>query len=106
MTSSERTNFKQSVVLLHAYLDGELSVSESVEAERAIAADGKLAAQAAAVRALKHALQTRLPVEALPADFTARVAQRVGHLDAACRVRRACDGPFERGDVARAARRR
>jgi anti-sigma factor RsiW len=78
MRSSERTSADDSVVLLHAYLDGELSVSESAEAERTIAADPELAAEAAAVRALKHALQTRLPHETLPADFAARIAGRVG----------------------------
>jgi anti-sigma factor RsiW len=65
-------------LLVHAYLDGELSVSEAVEAERAIAADSTLAAEAAAVRALKHVLQTKLPPERLPPDFAARVASRVG----------------------------
>jgi anti-sigma factor RsiW len=77
MTPSERTNLEDSVVLLHAYLDGELSVSESAVAERTIAAKPALTAEAAAVRALKHALQT-LPREALPADVAARVARHVG----------------------------
>jgi anti-sigma factor RsiW len=77
MTSSERTNLEDSVVLLHAYLDGELSVSESAVAERTIAAKPALAAEAAAVRALKHALQT-LPRDTMPADVAAWVARQVG----------------------------
>lgn len=76
--TSERINLEPSVVLLHAYLDGELSVSESAEAERNIAANEELAAEAAAVRALKHALQTRLPPERLPPDFASRMAGRIG----------------------------
>ena len=63
---------------LHAYLDGELSVSESAEAERKIAESGELAAEAAAVRALKHALQTQLTPETLPPDFASRIAGRIG----------------------------
>jgi anti-sigma factor RsiW len=78
MTASERTNLENSVVLLHAYLDGELSVSESAEAERSIAASRELAKEAAAVRALKRALQTQLPPETLPPDFVSRIAGRVG----------------------------
>lgn len=78
MTPSEWTNPEDSAVLLHAYLDGELSVSESAEAERAIAASDALAAEAAAVRALKRALLTRLPHETLPPEFAARIAGRIG----------------------------
>lgn len=78
MPSSERTHPGETVVLLHAYLDGELSVSESAEAERAIDADHALAVEAAAVRALKQALRTRLPREKLPADLAAHVARRIG----------------------------
>src|SRR5262245_53822833 len=76
--TSERTRPEDSNMLVHAYLDGELSVSEAVEAERAIAADGALAAEAAAVRALKRVLQTKLPPERLPPDFAARIARRIG----------------------------
>jgi anti-sigma factor RsiW len=65
-------------LLVHAYLDGELSVSEAVEAERAIAAYSALAAEAAAVRALKRALQTKLPPEPLPPDFATRIARSIG----------------------------
>lgn len=78
MTPSERINLEESAVLLHAYLDGELNVSESAAAERTIASEPALAAEAAAVRALKHALQTRLPRETLPADVAARVTRHVG----------------------------
>ena len=78
MTPFEPINLEPSVVLLHAYLDGELSVSESVEAEKKIAANDELAAEAAAVRALKRALQTHLPPETLPLDFASRIAGRIG----------------------------
>jgi anti-sigma factor RsiW len=78
MTASKGTNLENSVVLLHAYLDGELSVSESAEAERSIAASRELTREAAAVRALKRALQTQLPPETLPPDFASRIAGRVG----------------------------
>jgi anti-sigma factor RsiW len=85
MTSSERINLEPSVVLLHAYLDGELSVSESAEAERKIAANDGLAAEAAAVRALKRALRTQLPPEKLPPDFSSRIARRIGLSRPRCR---------------------
>jgi hypothetical protein len=85
MTSPERINLEPSVVLLHAYLDGELSVSESAEAERKIAADDGLAAEAAAVRALKRALRTQLLPETLPPDFSSRIARRIGLSRPRCR---------------------
>ena len=78
MTPSERTNPEELVVLLHAYLDGELSASESAVTERMIAAKPGLAAEAAAVRALKQALRMRLPRQRLPADVAARLARHVG----------------------------
>jgi anti-sigma factor RsiW len=64
--------------LVHAYLDGELSVSESLEIERAIAMSDELAAEAAGVRALKQALSSRLPPETLPPQLIARITNQVG----------------------------
>lgn len=78
MTESEGATPQNSTVLVHAYLDGELSVSESLEAERLIAASSELAAEAAAVRALKDALHSRLLPEKLPSQFAERIAGRVG----------------------------
>ena len=78
MTSPEPGMPQDSTVLVHAYLDGELSAAELAEAERAIWASSALAAEAAAVRSLKHALQTRLPPEALPPRFASRIAESVG----------------------------
>ena len=78
MTPSQPGMPQDPTVLVHAYLDGELGAAELAEAERAIGASSALAAEAAAVRALKHALQTRLPPEALPPRFASRIADRVG----------------------------
>jgi anti-sigma factor RsiW len=64
--------------MVHAYLDGELSIRELVEAERAIAASRELAAEAAAVRALKRILQASLPRESVPPQSAARIAERIG----------------------------
>ena len=74
----ERARPQDSRDLIHAYLDGELSLSESIDAERAIAADRALAGEAAAVGALKRALQTKLPPVSLPSDLAARITSRVG----------------------------
>jgi anti-sigma factor RsiW len=78
MTPSQTRMPQDPTVLVHAYLDGELSAADSAEAERAIGASSALAAEAAAVGALKHALHTRLLPEALPPRFASRIADSVG----------------------------
>lgn len=75
--TSERPKPEESIVLVHAYLDGELDVRDSMDVERAIAANGELAAEVNCVRALKRALQT-LPQERVPPDLAGRIESRVG----------------------------
>jgi anti-sigma factor RsiW len=105
--TSEPTRPEDASILVHAYLDGELSVSESVEVERLIAADSALAAEAAAVGALKRVLQTKLPRESLPPNLAARIADRVGLAVSAVDLNRAGGvglgrgGSVERADVDR-----
>jgi len=69
---------QDSRVLVHAYLDGELSVSESLEIERVIASSDELAAEVAGVRALKEALLYRLPSETLPPQLMVRITNLTG----------------------------
>lgn len=68
---------QRDTLLLHAYLDGELGVSDSLDAERLISGSDTLAKEAAAVRQLKADLQS-LPLEPVSADFVARVIRHVG----------------------------
>ena len=67
-----------SKLLVHAYVDGELDPVNAMAVERQIAADPALVADAARVRALRKALQEKLPPTELPAGLEARVRQAVG----------------------------
>jgi len=69
---------QRDTLLLHAYLDGELGVSESLDAERVISGSDRLAKEAAALRQLKANLHQKLPLESVSADFVARVTRHVG----------------------------
>src|SRR5262245_53652716 len=75
--TAERPGAVGSAVLVHAYLDGELSVTEALEAERAITTDSALAAEAEAVRALKKALGA-LPPDVPSARFVDSIERRFG----------------------------
>jgi anti-sigma factor RsiW len=60
-------------LIVHAYVDGELDVVQSLEIERQIAGDPTLAAERARVEALRSAIRERLPREAAPPNLVRRI---------------------------------
>ena len=62
MTSSSSRD--DSILLLHAYLDGELDAAAAIEMEQRIAADPALTAERDRIETLRRALRERLPREA------------------------------------------
>jgi anti-sigma factor RsiW len=67
-----------SKLLLHAYLDDELSLPETIAANGRLAADPALAAEAATILRLKQRLREKLPIERAPARLQARIEKSVG----------------------------
>jgi anti-sigma factor RsiW len=65
-------------LLLHAYVDDELSLPETIAARARLAADPALAAEAKAVLRLKQTLREKLPPEPVPARLKGRVEAAVG----------------------------
>ena len=70
------------LLMLQALLDGELDASGVIDMERRIAADPRLAAEYARLRALRGALQGGALRETAPASLRARIAVATG-VDAA-----------------------
>src|SRR5262247_2733911 len=68
----------RAVLLVHAYVDGELDPANVIAIEQRMAAEPKLAAEQARVVALRRALRERLPQEAAPPGLEARVRRTVG----------------------------
>jgi anti-sigma factor RsiW len=66
------------VLLVHAYLDGELDPANALEIERRLAADPALAAERDRVEALRTALRQNFPREAPPPGLRARIEAMVG----------------------------
>ena len=60
------------VLLVHAYLDGELNAAQALEIERQIAVDPTLAAERARVEALRTAIQDHFPREPAPPNLVRR----------------------------------
>ncbi|HKA70709.1 MAG TPA: anti-sigma factor [Xanthobacteraceae bacterium] len=71
MTEPPRAD--DSLLLVHAYLDGELDAARALEVERRIASEPALAAERDRVAALRRLVHERLPPEAVPAGLAARV---------------------------------
>ena len=65
-------------LLLHAYLDDELSLPETIAARAQLGNDPALAAEARSVLNLKRALREKLPREPVPARLQARIEQSIG----------------------------
>jgi anti-sigma factor RsiW len=65
-------------LLLHAYLDDELSLPETIAARAQLAANPALAAEAKTIMRLKQALREKLPPETVPPRLKARVEAAVG----------------------------
>jgi anti-sigma factor RsiW len=68
----------RAILLVHAYVDGELDPANVIAIEQRLAAEPKLAAEQARVVALRRALRERLPQEAAPPSLDARVRRTVG----------------------------
>jgi anti-sigma factor RsiW len=66
------------VLLIHAYLDGELEPSAALAVERRIAGDPRLAAERDRILALRRALQEHLPREAPSDALRDRIGKAVG----------------------------
>ena len=72
------TQGEDDILLVHAYVDGELDPANVIALEQRMAAEPKLAAEQARVVALRRALRERLPQEAAPPSLEARVGRTVG----------------------------
>src|SRR5271168_3054877 len=76
MTSS--TSDDNSVLLVHAYLDGELDPANALEIAQRISTDPALAAEGERVQALQQLIRERLPREVAPPGLRARIEASVG----------------------------
>ena len=77
MTPSS-TATERSDLLLHAYLDGELDVSGSVDVEKNIGSDPVVANNAASIIALQKVLREKVPHEPIPPYLKSRIDAAVG----------------------------
>jgi anti-sigma factor RsiW len=69
-----------SVLLVHAYLDGELDAANALAIAQRMNAEPALAAESERITALKSLIQERLPRESAPPGLHARVEASVGGL--------------------------
>ena len=76
MTSS--TSDDNSVLLVHAYLDGELDPANALEIAQRMSTDPALAAEGERVKALQRLIHERLPREVSPPGLRARIEASVG----------------------------
>jgi anti-sigma factor RsiW len=67
-----------SVLLVHAYLDGELDPANALGISQQMATDPALAGEAERVKALQQAIQQLLPREAASSGLRARIEHSVG----------------------------
>ena len=67
-----------SVLLVHAYLDGELDPANALGIAQQMGKEAALAAEAERVKALQQLMHERLPRETAPADLRARIEASVG----------------------------
>ncbi len=73
LTSDDKT-----VLLVHAYLDGELDAANALEIAQQMNVEPALAAEAGRVNALRQLIRERLPPEAAPPGLRARIEASVG----------------------------
>jgi anti-sigma factor RsiW len=66
------------MLLVHAYLDGELDPANALSLERRIEADAALAAERMRTETLRRALRERVPAKPLPPQLRRRVEAAVG----------------------------
>jgi len=74
------------VLLVHAYLDGELNAAQALEIERQIAVDPTLAAERARVEALRTAIQDHFPREPAPPNLVRRIEAAISARQATRRL--------------------
>jgi anti-sigma factor RsiW len=74
------TTDDNSVLLVHAYLDGELDPANALGIAQQMSTDPALAAESERVKALQRLIHERLPREEAPAGLHARVEASVGGL--------------------------
>jgi anti-sigma factor RsiW len=67
-----------SVLLVHAYLDGELDPANALEIAQRMSADPALAAEGDRVKALQQLIRERLPRQEAPSGLRARIEESVG----------------------------
>jgi anti-sigma factor RsiW len=77
-TSSKRSLPDDPVLLLHAYLDGELDPINALEMERRIAADPALASERRRIEALQQLVRDRMPRELPSPNLRARIEEAIG----------------------------
>jgi anti-sigma factor RsiW len=70
----------KSVLLVHAYLDGELDPANALGIEQQMGTDPALAAEGERVKALQRLIHERLPREDAPPNLHARIEGSVGGL--------------------------
>jgi anti-sigma factor RsiW len=70
--------FKNPMLLVNAYLDGELDPAATLAFEQQMAADPALAAKCVCLETLQRLLRERLPREAAPPGLRARIEASVG----------------------------
>ncbi len=68
----------ESVLLVHAYLDGELDPANALSVERRIESDPALAAERMRIETLRRALRDRVEPKPLPPQLRRRVETAVG----------------------------
>src|SRR6266487_1795088 len=69
---------KDQIVLVHAYLDGELDVASALAVKAQIDASSQLGAELANASALRDALRRSFPPEPLPARLRQRIDAAIG----------------------------
>jgi anti-sigma factor RsiW len=72
------TNQDDPILLVHAYVDGELEPAHALEVERRLAGEPALAAEHSRVVALRRVIGERLPPEATPSGLARRIEAAVG----------------------------
>jgi anti-sigma factor RsiW len=75
---SESTSDDNSLLLVHAYLDGELDAANALAIAQRMSAEPALAAEGERVMALKSLIHERLPRELAPPGLHARIETSVG----------------------------
>jgi anti-sigma factor RsiW len=81
MTGDDKAQPKDggdSRLLLHAWLDDELSLPETIAANAQLAGDPALAAEAKTVLRLKQTLRDKLPPDTVPPRLQARIEKSIG----------------------------